>query len=431
MTQSIRNLNLILATSGLSLSVFGLLQALVGHFANRKTRRFFITFFMILSVYVVTILTRELTYDNTSHGWVVLSRVLFFVQGFLASVMTVLVTGLLLGQSGDTHPEKNPVWHVAVILWLIYTGLLIGNLFTGSMYRIDDANNYIRGSYFPLLVTPTVLIMAVNLVTLLMIRKKLSIKQMQALIIYAVAPMTAMIIQAFFFGINLIALSTVISAVIAITYIISDQSEKYATKEAENARLKIDILLAQIQPHFLFNSLTGIKFLIGTDPVKAEEGLTRFIEYLRHNMDSITIDDPIPFEDELTHVRHYLALQKLRFGDDLNAVYDLEYTDFSLPTLTLQPLVENAVNYGVRKKEDGRGTVTVSTRKLPGRVEIRICDDGPGFSEDAVYEDDRSHTGIKNVRERLERVSGGQLRIGSGAGSGTCVTIILPVEDRS
>ncbi len=192
----------------------------------------------------------------------------------------------------------------------------------------------------------------------------------------------------------------------------------------------MQIMLSQIQPHFLYNSLGAIRDTYRSDTRRGEQAITEFAEYLRHNMDSLTQEQPIPFTEELDHVRSYLNLQKLRFGDDLNVAYDLESMDFRLPTLTLQPLVENAVTYGVRKNETGRGTVTIRSREYPDRWEVSVTDDGPGFVPDSLPGDsERSHVGLRNVRERLKHTCGGELRIDSTLGEGTTATIILPKQD--
>ena len=100
-----------------------------------------------------------------------------------------------------------------------------------------------------------------------------------------------------------------------------------------------------------------------------------------------------------------------------------------MPTLTLQPLVENAVTYGVRKSETGCGTVTIRSRAFPDRWEVSVTDDGPGFVPDSLPGDsERSHVGLRNVRERLKHTCGGELRIDSVLGEGTTVTIVLPKE---
>lgn len=208
--------------------------------------------------------------------------------------------------------------------------------------------------------------------------------------------------------------------------LISEQSAILMRQERDNEQLKVDLMLSQIQPHFLFNVLYVIQEICLIDSEKASTAIGDFSRYLRHNMDSISINTPIPFMEELAHVKHYVFLQRLRFGDSLQIEYDLQCTDFSMPTLTLQPLVENAIRYGVRKSEDGKGTVTIRTREYPDYYKIHVIDDGPGFVVNTLPDDGMSHLGIKNVNDRLRRVCGGELIIDSRLGKGTDAVIIIP-----
>ena len=193
------------------------------------------------------------------------------------------------------------------------------------------------------------------------------------------------------------------------------------------ARQRIQIMLGQIQPHFLYNTLGAIKSTYYDDPELARGAIDQFTDFLRHNMDSLTDDQPISFEKELEHVRCYLELLQLRFGDSLHVEYDLECTDFRIPTLTLQPLVENAVSYGVRKNPKGNGLVIIRTRELPESYEVSVIDNGPGFVPDNVPGDsERSHIGIQNVRSRLHSAIGAELTIRSEPGKGTAAVMILP-----
>lgn len=429
MTKNIHTINLIFAIVGLVLSILGLVQILIDRFLDKRLRRFFRICFSILCFYTSCIIAREFVHDKVGGEWVAVSRFVLFGQAALASILTVLLTILILIQSGKNKWWKNGIFYVSFALWLIYIVLLVSNLFVGIIYTVDENNIYSRGDYFYLQIIPTILIMTVNIIALFMNREVLSSKQKMAFSVYSVVPMVAMIIQSKVFGVHFIALSTVLATLFTVSYIIADQTERYYVQQSENAQLKIDLLLAQIQPHFLYNSLLAIKYLCKNEPQKAVEGIDDFTIYLRHNMDSITIDTPIPFEEELKHVKSFLALQKLRFEEKLNIVYDIEYTDFSLPTLTLQPLVENAVYYGVRRNENGEGTVTVRTRKRDGYVEVSVDDNGPGFvTKSLPDEEEKTHTGIQNVRERLKRVSGGELRIDSELGKGTIATIIIRDE---
>jgi sensor histidine kinase YesM len=115
--------------------------------------------------------------------------------------------------------------------------------------------------------------------------------------------------------------------------------------------------------------------------------------------------------------------------DQLKVEYDLACTTFTIPTLTLQPLVENAITYGVRKNESGCGTVKLQTMELADCYKVIVTDNGPGFTPGELPEGERSHIGIRNVRTRLQQVCGGSLQIVSALGKGTTATITLPKTD--
>ena len=200
--------------------------------------------------------------------------------------------------------------------------------------------------------------------------------------------------------------------------------------ENELLQKQISIMLSQIQPHFLYNVLVVIQQLCKIDPKMAEETVVEFSRYLRSNLDSLTLKEPIPFEQELHHVENYLAIEKKRFPDILKIKYDIEKKDFFLPALTLQAIVENAVRYGITKKEKG-GTVKIKTHEAEGNAVITVIDDGAGFDTNQRQQDGRSHVGIENVRKRLSAMCGGSMEIQSKPGEGTCVVIKIPLGGRT
>ncbi|MGN1126172.1 MAG: sensor histidine kinase, partial [Ruminococcus sp.] len=126
-------------------------------------------------------------------------------------------------------------------------------------------------------------------------------------------------------------------------------------------------------------------------------------------------------------VKSYLALEKMRFEDELNIVFDIKAHNFFVPALTVQPLVENAVKHGVGEKPEG-GTVRVSSMELPDFFQVEIADDGVGMNFDNEEKDIKVHIGIENVRSRLAFVCGGILIIQSTPGKGTKVIIKIPKE---
>jgi sensor histidine kinase YesM len=129
----------------------------------------------------------------------------------------------------------------------------------------------------------------------------------------------------------------------------------------------------------------------------------------------------------MNHIDIYLKLEKLRFGEYLEVVYNIEEQDFMIPSLTIQPLVENAVKYGVGDKREG-GQVIIGTTSTDTHYIITIEDTGTGFDINKEYNDGRQHVGIQNVKERLSLICNGELIIHSEIDKGTVAIIRIPKD---
>ena len=193
--------------------------------------------------------------------------------------------------------------------------------------------------------------------------------------------------------------------------------------ELENSR--ITVMLSQIQPHFLYNSLTSVMDLCDSNPKQAKAAIADFADYLRGNLSSLKTENLISFGTELEHIERYLRLEKLRFQDELEVVYDIQTRDFMLPALSVQPLVENAVKHGVGKKIGG-GTVTIHTTETEKEYIIRVTDDGVGFIEGEYVDDGGTHVGIENIKKRLDMMINAGLEMESKIGEGTTACIRIP-----
>ena len=215
--------------------------------------------------------------------------------------------------------------------------------------------------------------------------------------------------------------------------VISDLSLEIDHYTKENLRVqkelydsKVQIMVSQIRPHFMYNTLSSIAMLCEIDPEAAQEMTITFAKYLRENMDSLKQTKPVPFTRELEHLKKYLFIEKIRFDDRLNIEYDIQATDFELPQLSIQPLVENAVKHGIGKKEEG-GTVTIATRETDTAFEVIVSDDGVGFDVNAPQKDDgRSHIGMENIKKRLKDMCSAEIVIESEPGRGTTAKVIIP-----
>ena len=188
---------------------------------------------------------------------------------------------------------------------------------------------------------------------------------------------------------------------------------------------QISIMLSQIQPHFLYNTLNSIYQLCETNPMRARAMVNSFAEYLRNNLSTLEEPGLISFETELEHIKTYLDIEKVRFEDTLEIEYDIKCVDFSLPVLTVQPIVENAVKHGTSKKRGG-GKVTVCTEEDEENYVIKVSDTGCGFDPSKNKDDGKRHIGIANVRQRLSNMCAGTLTIESTIGEGTVATVRIP-----
>ncbi len=199
--------------------------------------------------------------------------------------------------------------------------------------------------------------------------------------------------------------------------------EKALNAEQATARTQAAFLASQIQPHFLYNTLTTIQELCYTDPRRAADTVVRFSNYLRQNIDFMEYKDKIPFSEEMKHIENYLDIQRARFGDAIRFIQEIEFEDFEIPPLTIQPLIENAVSHGIRK-HNGQGTVTLVVQKEDGNILISVNDDGTGFDVNAVHS--RS---LENIRCRIEGAMDGEILIDSRPLKGTTVTIKFPYKE--
>ena len=199
-----------------------------------------------------------------------------------------------------------------------------------------------------------------------------------------------------------------------------------AHEQALQAEQRIQIMKTQIQPHFLYNTLSTIQALCTLDPEKAAAVTGTFSRYLRQNLDSLDEPGRITFEKEMEHTRLYVDIEQIRFPN-IRVEYAIEDGGFLLPPLTVQPIVENAIRHGVRIREEG--IVRVSAHRTGEEHAIVIEDNGCGFDAQAPAAGDDKHIGLKNVRERIETMCGGSVTVESRIGEGTTITIRIPARE--
>lgn len=196
--------------------------------------------------------------------------------------------------------------------------------------------------------------------------------------------------------------------------------------EAELKESRVSIMLSQIRPHFIYNTLGTIERMCLKDPQKAFDLVRNFSLYLRANFGELGSVSPIRFAEEISHVKHYCYIEKTRFPD-MEVCYDLQATDFVLPALSVQPLVENAIKHGLMRLESG-GTVTIRSWETETHYCVEVSDNGVGFDTSAPI-DEKKHVGLRNIQGRLSAMVNGTLTIESVPGQGTRATISIPKEE--
>lgn len=358
--------------------------------------------------------------------------VIVVVMDFLILVLHYTLLGTItdylaayLQQNGARCKALSPaVWTI----FAIGIVMLVVSQFNGMYYTIDAQNRYIRQPGTLLYFAIIIFALVIDLCVFLHHRKKLPSKEYRVFVSCMVIAIAAASMQAVVFGVFYFCIIVTFAAVCIFISIQVEQTNRLNEKELELEKSQTTIMLSQIQPHFLYNSLLGIKQLCDVDPKRASDALEHFSYYLRSNLDSLTDDRLIPFDKELVHVKDYLYLEKMRFPKKLTVEWDISFTDFLLPSLTLQPIVENAVRHGITKKRGG-GTVTIQSERIEDAVVLTVTDTGTGFDENEKKDDGHSHIGIENVRNRLIVQCGGSLLIESEKGAGTQAKIIIPQRE--
>lgn len=302
----------------------------------------------------------------------------------------------------------------------VFCLLDIINIFTGMFFTAVDGA-YIRSNTMILSQGYQCVMFVIVFVTAIL-SKKLNRREKLAFSSYSIIPLIAIILQNIFKG-YAIAYASIIIAIEVLLLFLNYESNIELLKQKEKAQnAQVKVMLSQIQPHFIYNSLSAISTLITIDPNKAQEALDEFTEYLRRNLSSLTKDQLIPFEDELRHIETYVSLEKLRFEDRINVIYDLKIRDFYVPSLSIQPIIENAIKHGILKKISG-GTIIFKTYETESSYVVEINDDGVGFNMADINEKDDNHFGINNIKYRITKMCKGNIEINSEINKGTNVII--------
>ncbi len=298
----------------------------------------------------------------------------------------------------------------------------------GLIFSITPRGIYIRGSMF--FVTYLFIFIALLVLIIFTIIVQPSPRKTAAYISYSILPIAASVIMVLLNTNSIVTdISTMLSFVILFSFVYMDDRDEILKREMKLAEYRTDIMMSQIRPHFIYNTLSTIAALCTVEPETAQSLTTEFSDYLRTNLNLAKMQKLIPFNEELNHIKKYLDIEKVRFGNRINVEYDIKETDFYVPSLSLQPIVENAVKHGILKKEEG-GTIRISTEKAKDKIIIIIKDDGVGFDSENMKAEE-GHYGLSTTKERIRLLLNGDFEIDSIPNEGTQIKISIRIGENS
>ncbi len=312
----------------------------------------------------------------------------------------------------ETEREDGAKWDGQ--FWFSFNSLIALALILQIMF---DENSFICWLLF--------LLQYVVIIGMLLFSSK-SIKNSIGFILGSLFPITVAIVGMTEPGFRLGGMGLVLMLIVVLFIYQADMERELLVRDAELSDSKVSLLMDQIHPHFIYNSLQQIALLCDDDKDAVKPALLNFSGYLRQNLESLTDVKMIPFEKEMEHVDMFIELARISQSKYFEVVKEFETTDFFVPAITVQPLVENAIKYGVGMSTEG-SRVVIETKIDSGFIIISVSDDGHGKKTELKSQKDHKSVGTKNVMTRLKLLCDGELSINPGP-EGTVSTIKIPLK---
>ena len=407
--------------AALLLSVLGLWFTAIMPGINRWSKNFFLSYFLVLMLSCFFGIIEMVMYAYYHPVPIASIYLVLLIESIFLSLPMPMLTVYLLHCCGE-RMRSSKVFHAVLCLLAAHFVMLASIMFSDSIIYFTPDGQYHPGALYPLFLLPLLAIMLLNLACAIRYRARLSRKTFLSFII-AILPMTVTLpLQMFFDVYALIDISFVISALSMYSLILSDQIEQDLSRQREIANQRASIMVLQMRPHFIYNTMTSIYCLCGQNPQLARKVIMDFTTYLRKNFTAIASASPIPFSAELEHTKAYLAVEQAQYEDSLFVDYDTPHIWFRVPPLTLQPIVENAIKHGRDPYADPL-RISIRTRKTASGSEIVVADNGRGFDPD---DDKEPHIALANIKQRLKVMCRGEMMIIQSKEGGTVIKVMVP-----
>ncbi len=350
-----------------------------------------------------------------------------FLCGFGALVLAVrYVAHLVEIRTGFVPFAWQYVEYAIGVLGVI---LLVENVCTPFIYTFDATNHYLPLTYYWLLGILSMLGLALTLGIVIRYFDVFRPFERLAMVAYLSLPLVAVVVQTFIFGMSYTSIATAVATLILFFSYEINYVQYVSDLERRRNADRLKILSSQMRPHFIFNTLSLIRYLSRRRPDEVPEAIDELSSFLRGCTDLLDEDVCVPATQEFKLVQSYAYLQELRFENEVRVEFELDDVDFKLPAFCVQTAVENAITHGLRNTELREpGVVRVRSFARDGAHVVEVEDNGIGFNFRALDKDDGTHTGIRTTRDRLQLMCTGTYDVRSESGSGTKVTIRVPVQ---
>lgn len=379
--------------------------------------------------------------------------ILFALLALVTAVRTTVYGPYLLSSCGVDFRTLVVVEHLTLVWMPVLVGLFLLSFLPREDFRVYAAFICFGAVLISLFILTTpvseftkdtvfigsygMILALFALINFFMIRNNM----IGAILFGAVALMTGGVYDVFFHSclfLGIVELSPVgffimlntWGVVLAKYYTSMSQYAKYSVNKARKAEFAY--LQAQIKPHFLYNALNVISTLCKIDGEYAEKLTIELSKYLHYTFEFKNLSQYISFSQELDFIATYVKIEKARFVNEFDVVYDLcDTSELVVPPLSIQPLVENAIRHGIREKGE-YGLVILKVHKTVGAYIIEIIDDGVGISQEKLEQlrlgriGKSDGVGINNVKSRIESLKNAKFEIQSKLGAGTIITIAIP-----
>lgn len=320
-------------------------------------------------------------------------------------------------------PKKKHVgaWCLVGLNFVMY----LTSFWTDIVFTIDD--NHWRGGPLSFWCMMTSGILLAYLVFLVILKYKKERAQIQEMFFHFfwIVLILAGVAADYFFNkawqcVDYLTISMVGVTVFSYIWFHQGYVREYQVNFVAEQRMRL--MMSQIQPHFIYNALNTIQNMEG-NPEETKSAIGDFANYIRGNLAILEGQELITFEKEMELVKNYVSIQQLRFADRINAVYDITDKDFSVPPLSVQILVENAIKHGILVRYEP-GVIAVRSYRDKNFHVVTVTDNGVGF--DTTKLENTNRVGLRAVKNRVEYFLNGVVSIESEIGKGTVVTIKIP-----